>query len=148
MSNRAFPNNYRPLYDQKITIKYFDKYLSLLFNKISKTYNSFFIESPLLTTYKKVLDTQLSNSRLINFDNKYSEEIYRFYANNDNYLRFKLLDFASNINESLITYSTTINRDVKFSSIDSLTYKSIKIEMNIIEEEQNFNKLKNLFEDL
>lgn len=132
MIKKNFPNEYIQKDNLFETLEFINKFKNLFYQELQKHWWLINIDAPIIEFAKN------SNTRVINFDNKYNGLVYEISQYPDNYLAnfFKKL---KNENKYLgsISHVNVFNRDARISNTNYLNFETFDLRIKVEESDRN-----------
>lgn len=130
--NKKFPNEYIQKDNLFETLNFISEFKKLFYQELKKHWWLISIDSPIIEFASS------SNSRTINFDNKYDGLVYEIAQYPDDYLAnfFKKLR-NENKYLGLISYVNVFNRDAQINGINYLNSQTFDLRIKVEENDKN-----------
>lgn len=132
MSKKNFPSEYIQKDNLFETLNFISEFKNFFYQELKKHWWLISIDSPIIEFANN------SNSRVINFDNKYNGIIYEISQYPDNYLAnfFKKLKNESNY-LGLISYVNVFNRDAQIEGTNYLNFPTFDLRIKVEETDRD-----------
>ncbi|MDE7221706.1 MAG: hypothetical protein K2N40_00340, partial [Ureaplasma sp.] len=130
--NKKFPNEYTQKDNLLETINFIYEFKTLFYKKLKEHWWLISVDAPIVEFATH------SNSRIINFDNKYSGFVYQITKYPDNYLAnfFKKLKYENRY-LGLISLVNVFDRDAKIASVNYLNEQTFDLRIKVEESDKN-----------